>query len=164
VSGFSLGFIAFVIALVIYSVIVRSRRIAPSSGFLVQILFVTTAVVVAFVIWNYTVSAAEVVIGVSVAGALSIAFVCANTAIETDSPTQSLVLLLNAHRAKGATEETIEHFIETRLFRDSRLNALIADGAVEKHEDRFVCRAKGERILDLMESYRRCIRRDRVTG
>ena len=163
-SGFSYGLISFITGLVIYSVIVRVRKIGLSSAMLVQILFSSIVVVLGFVIWKFTISTGEAVIAASVAGALAVAFVCANTAIETDSPTQSLVLLLHANRDAGTTEDTIEHFIETRHFRNSRLNALIADGAVEKYEDRFVCRLTGERILDLMDLYRRCIRRDRVTG
>src|SRR5262249_27234507 len=96
---------------------------------------------------------------------LSTAYLVANTAIETESPTQSLVLFLHEHRRTGVTEKMIlQDFLRTRPFRDSRLNALIVDGIVEKHGDRFVFRSEAQWMVRFLEGYRKLIGCRRATG
>ncbi|MBV8505216.1 MAG: hypothetical protein JOZ11_05325 [Alphaproteobacteria bacterium] len=106
----------------------------------------------------------EGLLALAASWSLAVAFVMANTAVESDSPTQSLILFLSHSRPQGATEEMIEKFIAERPFRDSRLRGLIADGLVEQRGDQLVCRPGGRVLLKLLDGYRQVIARNTTTG
>ena len=109
-------------------------------------------------------SGPDALLALALGWSLSVAFLMANTAIETDSPTQSLVLFLHAHRPEGATDEQLDAFIAEHPFRDSRLQGLISDGLVDRQGERLVSRPAGHALLHLLDAYRQLIRRNRVTG
>jgi len=166
VIGFVTGVIAFIVALAIYATLVRSRRQAASATHLSLLLvLVSTAVIFASTALVSGAGAVEDwLFALVLAWSLSAAFIVANTAIESDSPTQSLALFLHQHRATGSSEEMIEAFIDSRPFHQSRLNALITDGAVERLGERLVCRSGGRLLMDSLDAYRRLIRRNETTG
>ena len=160
------GILAFAIPVAIYAVIVRLRVTPASTRLLAPILFAGApiCVVTLGIIDSGPNIIAEIVLAAALSWSLAIAFVMANTAIETDSPTQSLVLFLHASRPDGVTEETLEKFIAERPFRDSRLRGLIADGLVERCGNRLVCRSGSHLLLGLLDGYRRAIGRSSRTG
>jgi hypothetical protein len=160
-----LGVVAFIGAVSIYAAIVRLRLTLASARLLALVLFGGTFLAVAALSWvTPGPGIADVLLALAVSWSLALAFLVANTAIETDSPTQSLVLLLHACHPDGATEEMVEAFIAERPFRDSRLRGLIADSLVERRGDRLVCRPGGRLFLRLLDGYRRVILRDGTPG
>jgi hypothetical protein len=156
-----LGVVAFTSAMSIYAVIVRSRLTLVSTRLLALILFGGTVVVVAALTGS---EIADGLLALVVSWSLALAFLIANTAIETDSPTQSLVLFLHTCRPNGATEETLETFISESPFRDSRLRGLIADNLVERRGDWLTCRPGSRVFVHLLDAYRRIILRKGTTG
>jgi hypothetical protein len=168
-TGLILGLFAFGVALSVYSALVRMRRAGtPASSRLsvLALLLVVLAVILSYCsLLGSGDRLSDGVVAAMVALSLTLAFVAANTAIETDSPTQSIVLFLHAQGDAGADEGMIESFIRRRPFRDSRLSGLIKDGVVEREEGRLVCRPSGRAVLRGLDAYRRLIgRKEVVTG
>jgi predicted amidohydrolase len=164
-NAFLVGIAAFLLPLALYAVLVRMRSRTRSTRLLAPILLAgALLVVLPSAFGPLRGSVAEALLALALAWSLGIAFVMANTAIETDSPTQSLVLFLHDHRPHGVTEEQLAAFIAAHPFRDSRLQGLIADRLVDRQGERLVSRAASHALLDLLDAYRRLIRRDRVTG
>ena len=160
------GILAFAIPVAIYAVVARLRLTPGSTRLLAPILFAGAPICVLAlgVIDPGPDVIAEMVLAAALSWSLAVAFVMANTAIETDSPTQSLVLFLHAARPDGVTEEMLERFIAERPFRDSRLRGLITDGLVELSGKRLVCRSSSRLLLGLLDGYRRAIGRSSHTG
>src|SRR5262245_5497696 len=141
--GVLLGLFAFVATLASYGLMVRRRGFLASSLLPSLMLFAISLAVVAVGAW--ALGAAEllatVLMGLAVAWSLSVAFLVANTAIESDSPTQSLVLFIRSREPAGATAQALAAFVERRPYRDSRLNGLLRDGVIGHEGERLVCRA-----------------------
>jgi len=160
------GILAFGIPVGIYAVIVRLRVTPASNRLLVPILLAGAPICILALgaIDPGSDIVSEMVLAATLSWSLAIAFIIANTAIETDSPTQSLVLFLHSSRPDGVTEEMLARFIAERSFRDSRLRGLIADSLVERRGNRIVCRSGGGLSLALLDGYRRAIGRNSNTG
>src|SRR4051812_9071425 len=88
------GVIAFAGALSIYAVIVRSQLVPGSTRLLVSILFGGSLLEVLTLSFISPASTADVLLALVISWSLALAFTIANTAIEMDSPTQSLVIFL----------------------------------------------------------------------
>lgn len=164
--GLILGISAFAAALSVYSIAARMRRArgaASARPSLISLVGVVLLIVSTYcLVVGLRAGASDAIVAVMIALSLTVAFVAANTAIETDSPTQSIVLFLHAQGNAGADDRMLDEFIRGRPFRDSRLNALIHDGMVERENDRLVCRRVGHVVLRCLDSYRRLIRRSQV--
>ena len=164
--GVLLGLFAFLVSLASYGLVVRRRGSLVSSLLPSLILFAIAPIVVALGVW--ALAAKEpfdaLLMGSAITWSLSVAFLVANTAIESDSPTQSLVLFIRSHEPGGASGQAISEFVQSRPYRDSRLHGLMRDGVVAREGERLVCRPSGRRFLDLMDAYRRLIRRSQDTG
>ena len=164
-NAFLVGVAAFLVPLATYAVLVRMRRRAGSTRFLAPIMLAGALLVVLLSTFGpLHGSVPEALLALALGWSLGIAFLMANTAIETDSPTQSLVLFLHAHRPHGVTDEQLASFIAAHPFRDSRLQGLISDRLVERQGERLVGRPASHALLHLLDAYRQLIRRDRVTG
>ena len=154
-TGLIFGLCAFGMALAVYAVLARTRRTAgPGSTRLstLSLLLVVVAVVIMLsTLFPVDNALDEAAVALLVAFSLVVAFTAANTAIETDSPTQSLVLFL--HRHGGADASAIEAFANERSFRDLRLDGLIKDGLVGWNEGRLVCRPAAYRVLHGLDFY-----------
>jgi hypothetical protein len=168
VAGLILGLFAFAVALALYTVVVRhqpGRAAASSRLSLLVLLLVVLAVILSYgVLSGSQDSWSESAVAALVALSLAVAFVAANTAIETDSPTQSIVLFLHANPDAGANDRMIDAFVRARPFRDSRLIGLIKDGVVEWEDGRLVCRPSGQVVLRGLDAYRKLIRRRQVVS
>jgi hypothetical protein len=164
--GLIFGILAFAGSVTAYALVVRCWRPRVQARLIGPILFLGSAVVIiALGLFDSAPGLFdEALLGLALSWSLAVAYLVANTAIETDSPTQSLILFLHDHRPKGLTEDMVERFISERNFRDSRLEGLINDGLVEYHCGRLSCRSGGRLFLDLLDAYRRVIRRTDVSG
>jgi len=165
VNAFLVGVAAFLVPLAMYAVLSRMRRRTSSTRFLAPIMLAGALLVVLLSTFGpLHGSVPEVLLGLALGWSLGIAFLMANTAIETDSPTQSLVLFLHAHKPHGVTDEQLAAFIAAHPFRDSRLQGLISDRLVGRKGERLVSRPASHALLYLLDAYRQLIRRDRATG
>jgi hypothetical protein len=166
VPGFILGIASFAVALSTYSIAARVRRARGPASARPSLMLLVGVVLLIVSIYCLVIGlrsgASDAIVAVMVALSLTVAFVAANTAIETDSPTQSIVLFLHAHGNSGVDDRMLDVFIRDRPFRDSRLNALIQDGVVERENGRLVCRPVAQVVLRCLDSYRRIIRRKQV--
>ena len=164
-NAFVVGVAAFLVPLAAYAVLVRMRRRPGSTRFLGPILLGGALLVVSVNAFGpLHRSGPDALLALALGWSFSVVFLMANTAIETDSPTQSLVLFLHAHRPEGATDGLLDAFIAEHPFRDSRLQGLISDGLVDRQGERLVSRPAGHALLHLLDAYRQLIRRNRVTG
>ena len=164
-NAFLVGIAAFLVPLAMYAALVRMRWTAKSTRLLAPILLAGALLVVLLgALGPLRGSVPDALLALALGWSLGIAFLMANTAIETDSPTQSLVLFLHAHRPHGITDEQLACFIVEHPFRDSRLQGLIADRLVDRQGERLVVLPASHALLHLLDAYRRLIRRDRVTG
>jgi hypothetical protein len=160
------GILAFAVSIIVHAVLARRLGLRFSTWLLcTTLIIVSSAVIFLLCIFDTSPNTIdEGLLAFALSGSLAVAYLVANTAIETDSPTQSLVLFLHGHRLDGVSEEMIDKFIDERPFRDSRLEGLVKDGLVERHGDRFVCNARGQQFLDLLDAYRKVIHRIDATG
>jgi len=158
------GMLGFAFGVISYAVLARRAGRGASTRMLVPLLFVTSTLFVALAIAGALLSLDEGVMALALSWCLGLAFLVANTAIETDITTQSLVLLLADAGTEGVTEEMLDRFIAEHPFRDSRLHGLLRDGLIERKGDRLMCRPGGRSFLNVLETYRRLIARREVTG
>ena len=164
-NAFAVGVAAFLVPLATYAALVRMRQRPGSTRFLGPIMLGGSLLVVTLSIFGALGgSGPDALLALALGWSLSVAFLMANTAIETDSPTQSLVLFLHAYRPEGVTDELLDAFIAEHPFRDSRLQGLVSDGLVDRQGERLVSRPAGHALLHLLDVYRQLIRRNRVTG
>ena len=164
-NAFLVGIAAFLVPLAIYAALVRMRRRTTSTRLLAPILLAGALLIVLLSMFGpLRGSVPEALLALALGWSLGIAFLMANTAIETDSPTQSLVLFLHAHGPHGITDEQLASFIAAHPFRDSRLQGLISDRLVGRQGERLVSLPASHALLRLLDAYRQLIRRDRVTG
>jgi hypothetical protein len=165
-AGFSFGILGFVVALAVYGGLIRLRgslraAMLPSLTLFLSSLLTIVACLAAFRSPDWLDTG---LLAWALAWSLAIAYLTANTAIETDSPTQSLVLFFYENRRSGVTPAMLDEFIRSHPFRDSRLQGLLVDRLVERRDGRLANRPGGQFALTVLEAHRRLIGRREVTG
>ena len=78
-------------------------------------------------------------------------FIMLNTAIETPSPTQSLVLCIKNKEKTRQTKIAISEFIKNSNFLELRIHGLIKDGLIKKQHSYFSLTPHGLYIAKLIK-------------
>lgn len=160
------GLLSFVVSLSLYGFMVRLRGSLRAALLPLLLPFAAAPLIVAFGIAMVRPPDAldAALLACAITWSLLIAFIVANTAVETESPTQSLVLFIWSQRATGATQEMIDKFGTKRPYRDSRLHGLLKDGMVRLTGGRYICTGSGAKMIEFLDTHRRLIGRNSRTG
>ncbi|HWM49436.1 MAG TPA: hypothetical protein VNR11_21255 [Xanthobacteraceae bacterium] len=161
-----IALLSFVVSLALYGLMVRRRGSLRAAllPLLLPFAVVPVIVVLGTALLRPSDPIDAALLACSIAWSLLIAFIVANTAIETESPTQSLVLFIWSKRTTGAPAELITEFDRSRPYRDSRLHGLLNDGLVRLSNGRYVCTGSGTKMIAVLDAYRRLIGRRTPTG
>lgn len=79
------------------------------------------------------------------------------SAIETDSPTLSLLQVVYQHRAHGIGREELLAAIAKRSYIQARIDQMLSDGMATRVGERLMPAKSGRNLLALVMSYRRLL-------
>lgn len=93
-------------------------------------------------------------------GAAALCYLITYTAIDSDSPTLTLVAAMASRDGRGMTAAEIEDFVDSRPFVRSRVDQMARDGLLQLHRDgTYELTGTSLTALRLFDAYRRVVNR-----
>ena len=121
------------------------------------------AVVLAFI--DPEVSVCRLVYVACLYGTLALSYLITYTAVDSDSPTLSLIVKFHRKADRLLSESELREFIRAHPFVRSRIDQLLRDGLVTKAGDgRLRLTGSSLALLDVFDAYRRLIGRTNSGG
>ena len=131
--------------------------------FLFFVGLVSCGVLLAFV--DREVSACRLVYVACLYGTFALSYLITYTAVDSDSPTLSLIVKFHRKTDRRLSESELQEFISARPFVRSRIDQLLRDGLVMKAGDgRLQLTGSSLALLDVFDAYRRLIGRTNSGG
>lgn len=146
-SGAGLAAIAFSVHLIVWRVRVpRHEWSALVLVFAIMTALALTAVLISPRFVQFGMSPPRLVLTGLVFGGLGVVYLILFSALESDSPTLTMLELVRQHRRNGMTEHELASRSAKRAYSNVRLQQMLRDGLAEQVGSRIRATRRGKRV------------------
>ncbi len=163
--GTGLAVFAFFIHVLLWRVRVPRREWrALVLVFTVIAVLALTAVLISPRLARFGMSTPRLILAGLLFGGLGIVYLILFSALESDSPTLTMLQLVRQHRRSGITESELAHRSAKRAYARVRLQQMLRDGLAEQAGSRIRATRRGKRVTLIVLVYCRMLGLGRRAG
>jgi hypothetical protein len=164
ITGVSLFLLAFILHVLVWRIAVPHRQ-----GTSLVLLLLTVGIFGFLTIYVFRppilgLSPLRLLLALFLFSSLGTTYIILFSAIEADSPTLTIIELIERNARDGIGQDEIVRVISAHSFLRRRLDQMLFDGMVVKIGDRLFPSAQGRFLTSLILAYRKLLRRSSIAG